>query len=101
MNLKCLGRAIPDTFSARSADSTGLKMRRITRAASLDHLVGNGEQPWREAQAECLGSVEVDHQLEFSRLHDRKVGRLLALENPAGVNAGQATRVSKARTVAH
>ena len=44
MNPKCLGRAIPDTFSARSAHLTGLKMTRITRAASLDHLVGAGEQ---------------------------------------------------------
>src|SRR5262249_15244592 len=35
MNPKCLGRAIPDTSSARSADSTGLKMRRITRAVSI------------------------------------------------------------------
>jgi len=34
MNPKCLGRAIPDTFDARSADFTGLKMRRITRADS-------------------------------------------------------------------
>src|SRR6516165_5276825 len=34
-NPKCLGRGIPDTFSAKSADSTGLKMRRITRAVSL------------------------------------------------------------------
>ena len=39
-NPKCLGRAIPDTFSARSADLTDLKMRRITRGASFDHLVG-------------------------------------------------------------
>jgi len=43
MNPKCLGRGIPDTFSARSADLTGLKMRRITRAASFDYLVGERE----------------------------------------------------------
>jgi hypothetical protein len=38
MNPKCLGRAIPDTFSARSADLTGLKMRRITRAVLIDRM---------------------------------------------------------------
>jgi len=37
MNPKCLGGSVPDTFSARSADLTGLKMRRITRAVSLNH----------------------------------------------------------------
>src|SRR5262245_9195200 len=39
--------------------------------ASFDHLVGNGEEPWRKAEAKCLGGVEVDHELELDRLHDR------------------------------
>src|SRR5262249_13826462 len=34
MNPKCLGRSVPDTFDAKSADFTGLKMRRITRGVS-------------------------------------------------------------------
>jgi hypothetical protein len=33
-NPKCLGGSVPDTFSARSAHLTGLKMGRITRAVS-------------------------------------------------------------------
>ena len=40
MNPKCLGGPVPDTFSARSAHLTGLKMRRITRAGSFNQLVG-------------------------------------------------------------
>ena len=48
-NPKCLGRAIPDTFSARSADLMDLKMRRITRGASFDHLVGEREHHRRHA----------------------------------------------------
>src|SRR5215475_13996239 len=72
-----------------------------TRFTSLDHHVGNGKQPWREAEAECPGGVEVDHELEFDRLHDRQVGRLLALENAAGVHAGLAICISKVRSVAH
>src|SRR5262245_6090125 len=35
-NRKCLGRNVPDTFDAKSAHLTGLKMRRITRAVSFD-----------------------------------------------------------------
>src|SRR2546425_794042 len=90
------------TFATKSA-TNGLMhcSKQYARVSLFNHVVGNGEQPWRKAQTECLGSVEVDHQLEFGRLHDRKVGGLLALENPAGVNAGQATRVRKTRTVAH
>jgi len=51
MNPKCLGGTVPDTFDAKSADSTGLKMIRITRAASFDHLVGAREQSRRHGHA--------------------------------------------------
>jgi hypothetical protein len=33
----------------------------------------------REAEAECLGGFEVDHQLEFGWLLDRQIGWLGAL----------------------
>jgi hypothetical protein len=32
---------------------------------SLDHLVGTREQHWRHFEAERLGGLEVDHELEF------------------------------------
>ena len=56
MNSKCQTRPGFDTFSAKSADLTGLKMIRITRDASFDHLVGasnctrwarQSQAPWR------------------------------------------------------
>ena len=44
--------------------------------ASLDHLIGAGEQRRRHAQADRLGGLEIDRELEFGGLHDRQVGRL-------------------------
>jgi hypothetical protein len=54
---------------------------------SLDHLVGAAEQREWNSEAERLGSLEIEDQLNLHCLLDRQVGRLLALENPAYVNA--------------
>jgi hypothetical protein len=43
MNPKCHSRSVCDTFSAKGADSTGLFLMPITRAASFDYLVGGRE----------------------------------------------------------
>jgi putative tricarboxylic transport membrane protein len=48
----------------------------------LDHLVGAREQHRRHGQSYRLGALEVDDQLEFGGLFDRKVARLGALDDP-------------------
>ena len=55
---------------------------------SLDHLVGEGEQFVWNLEAKRPGGVEVDDQIEFGRLYDRQVSRLLAFENAAYIDAG-------------
>jgi hypothetical protein len=67
----------------------------------LDHLVGATEQRERECDAECLGGLEVDEKLDLSGLLDGQIGGLVALENPAGVDAGLTVHVRNTASVAH
>src|SRR4029453_6246040 len=46
---------------------------------SLNHLVGEREQPIRHVESESLRSFEVDDQLEFCGLHNWQVGRFLTV----------------------
>ena len=41
--------------------------------ALFDHFVGDGEDTRRNGKAERFGSLEIDDQLEFSRLLHRKI----------------------------
>src|ERR1700736_665525 len=51
----------------------------------FNHLVGECEQRRRLLDAERLGGLQVDQELEPGGAHDRQVGRLLALEDAADV----------------
>src|SRR5258707_6357605 len=101
MNPKCLERQFPDTFSARSADLTGLKMRRITRGASFNHLVGAGEERRWHSNAKRLGGFHIDDQLETSWLLDRQIGGLGAFEDFVDVHGSLAKKVRIYRGVRH
>ena len=52
-----------------------------TCAASLDHLVGAGEQRRGHIETECLRRYQVHHKLEFGRLFDRKFAWLCSAQN--------------------
>ena len=71
------------------------------RATSFDHLVGAADKRVGDVEAERLGGLEVDDQLDLRGLLDRQIGRLLALEYPAGVDADLTGRFRKAASVAH
>src|SRR5437667_9152787 len=69
-------------------DRTSLRL-----AHSLDHLGGERKQIVGDFDAECLGGLQIEHELEFRQLKQRQLGGLFALQNPAGVNAGLAISI--------
>jgi hypothetical protein len=59
-----------------------------SKTASLfDHFVGELLETQRYIKAECLGGLEVDHELKLAGLHNGQLLRLLPLENPPGIKA--------------
>ncbi len=58
----------------------------------LDHLVGAHQERFRYREAERLGRLEVDHELELGRLLDGQVGRSSALEDLIDVGRGAPTK---------
>ena len=51
----------------------------------FNHLIGACEQRRRNSKAKSPGRLEIDHEFELGRCLDRKVGRLLALEDAVDV----------------
>src|SRR6266446_6227307 len=67
---------------------------------SFDDLVGAGEDRWRHGEAERLGGVEIDDQLEGRWPLHRKISRLGALEDLSDISADQVPIAGLARSIA-
>ena len=67
------------TFTGWIAPACGWRTYSITSSARRAAVA--------ERQTERLRGLEVDDQLELGALIDRQIGGLLALENPAGIDA--------------
>src|SRR6202011_2863439 len=88
--LGLLQQNLPQADSCTAANST-----------LLDHLVGDGEHPWRHLDAERSRRLKVDDELEFGRLQHRQVGGLGALEDAAGMDADLTKHFCEIGSVAH
>src|SRR5215467_4338488 len=71
------------------------------RARLFDHLVGEREQHRRNRQAERLGDLQIDDEIEFNRLLDRQIGRLRSAQNPVNITSGAPELVSKVYSIGH
>jgi len=70
------------------------------KKSSFDHLVGATEHGKWDSDTQRLGGLEVDDQLDFRRLLDWQVGRLVTLEDPGRLSASQAVCVLSLRSIA-
>jgi len=83
-----LVRSKPDIWTKEVEIKVNFRPTRLMRGsgALFDHLVGAGEQLWRNFNAKRFGSLEVDQHLELGRPNDRQFGGLLSLEDAAGID---------------
>src|SRR6266481_5492443 len=68
---------------------------------SLDHGVRPPKYRLRDRQAEGLGGLEVDDQLELRRLLDGQVRGVGAFEDLVDVGRGAAIQISIVRSIGH
>src|SRR6516225_2940972 len=88
-------------YSLLGPDFHRLDRTSLRLAHSFDHLVGAADERQRDGQPERSRGLEIDDQLDFRRLLDRQVARLLALEDAADINPGLTIHVRKAAIIAH
>src|ERR1044071_3859669 len=75
--------------------------RTCNELPSFDHLGGLGQNRLRDSEAQRLRGLEVDDEIEFRRLLDWKIGRLLALQDAADVDARLTIHVQEVGPVAN
>src|SRR5215475_11961129 len=67
----------------------------------LDHLVCPRQQRGRDGEAEGLGGLEVDDQLQPCGLLDREIGRVGALEDPIDIGGDPPEQGGRVAAIRH
>jgi hypothetical protein len=87
----------------RSCDLVNVPKAAVSNCSSaaglFDQLVRSSYEGERHCETECFRRLEVDDQLHSRGLLHGQVGRLLALENAAGIDSGQAVSVGKTTSI--
>src|SRR5258706_14321592 len=73
----------------------------VPLAFLLDDFVGAYQKRLRNLEAQCPGSLAVDHQFKFRGLLDGQVTRLGAFENLVHIVSGTPGQVVQAHAVGH
>src|SRR4051794_14978733 len=93
---------IPSTrMGSRLQETVPGKLFGSRPSVSFDHHVGDADQRGREGEAEGVGGLEADEQLERRDLLDRQISRLFALEHTSGIDASLTVRLREIASVAH
>src|SRR6266704_3681612 len=88
-------------YSLLGPDFHRLDRTSLRLAHSLDHLVGEREQIVGDFDAERLGGLQVQHELEFGQLKHRQIRGLGPLEDTRRIDAHLVIALSQARAVTH
>ena len=73
--------ALPPESGHRSHAPHGLLWANFGHRQLFNNLISAGKERRRYSEPECLGRLEVDHQLVFGRALHWKVGGLLTLKD--------------------
>jgi hypothetical protein len=70
-------------------------------ATLFDHLIGAGEQCWRQIEAKGLCGPRIDDQIKLGWLLDWKIGRLRPAQNLVDIVGGAPKQVRDVCSIGH
>src|SRR5215510_5777766 len=90
--------SIQKTFAESMTAVSSIRVR-TAHDNSLDHLVGEREQPIGQIEAKRLSGLQVDDQLVFGRLLHRQIARLLAAQDTIDIASAAPEQVDAIRGI--